>query len=411
VASFTYKARDAKGQLQTGTIEALTQEEAVEILQKSSLIIVSISKTSAAEEKKEKPQQKEQIFRRGRIADEDLILFCRQLATMLQSGVTLLKTLDVLSRQVESKRLNAVIGALKKDIESGATFKDAMDKHPDVFSKFWVNLVETGEASGHLPETLDRLATYLEARAELKKKIVSALIYPALLSVVGTLALAIFIIKVVPIFAGIFDNFEMTLPPLTQAVIGFSDFIRRSVLPGIILLAISIYLFRRIASTKWGRRKIDRLIFKIPVVGSLIHLSTLERFASGMSILLESGVPILYALEIMGRTSGNVVVQETLEDVKVNVRGGKSIAYMLRKNEVFPAMMVQMVEVGEEIGELSKMLERVASFYERMISTIVGRLTTLFEPIALVFMGIFVFIIVLAMFLPIFNIATLGMSR
>ncbi len=398
---FRYIARDKSGKLIEETLETVTQEELINSLQAKGLFVVSIGPVA----KVKKVRAVKRRYHR-RVKAGDLILFSRELATLLSSGVTLIKSLDILCKQIESQILLRTVEQIKKDVEGGYTFQSALKKHDKIFSEFWVHLVETGEASGHLPGSLDQLAGYMEESAALKKKITSAMIYPIILVCVATGAIAIFLIKIIPIFSEIFSGFNVELPVLTQIVVNMSDIARKYFLVVIGIGVAVFFVLKKYVSTDVGRRQFDALKLKLPLVGPLMQEICTERFASSLSTLIKSGVPMLHALEITEKTAGNKIVEQALRDVKTSVRDGKGMAQTMEESALFSPLVVQMVGVGEEIGELGKMLDRIAVFYKERVDTFVSRLTTMFEPIVLVFMGIVVGVLVVAMFMPIFSISS-----
>lgn len=412
MAEFFYKVRTGEGKLESGSMKAVSEDNLVTALQSRGYVVISVSKNegeikSFTREKKGKPSLRKRNFHSG-IKTDDMIMFSRQLATMLEAGITLLRSLGIISQQIESKQLYTTVEKMKKDIERGKTFRDALAKHPKVFSKFWVNLVETGEASGHLPSSLNQLVKFLETSGNIQRKVVSALIYPMVLSVVATGAIVIFMVKIIPIFSEIFASFDMELPPLTQAVINVSDVIRHHF--GLIILVIVgiVFIVRKYIQTEQGRWNFDRLKLKLPIFGRLFQIISISRFSNSLGTLIKSGVPILHGLEIVEKATGNKLFEQAISEVKESVRAGKSMAEPLEKNILFPPMFVQMVRVGEEIGELSKMLDRVSEFYDERVTVFVERLSTLFEPVAIVIMGGVVGVLVVAMFMPIFQISQLG---
>lgn len=398
---FRYIARDRLGKVTDEVIEAVSQEDLVNLLQARGLYIVTIE--SAAQVKQAKKIQRR--YHRG-IRAFDLIMFSKELATLLGSGVTLMKSLDILCKQIESQTLLHVVEQVKKDVEGGYTFQNALKKHSKVFSDFWIHLVETGEASGHLPQSLEQLAGYMEDAAELKKKIISAMVYPIILMSVAVGAIAIFLLKIIPVFSEIFKGFNVELPVLTRMVIGFSELVRKYFLIVVGICVALVFIIRKYISTEIGRFQFDALKLKLPIVGPVINEIATERFASGLATLLKSGVPILHALEIAEKTAGNKVIEKELRQVKTSVRDGKGIAQVMQGSALFSPLVVQMIGVGEEIGELGKMLERISVFYKERVNTFVSRLTTMFEPLVLVFMGVVVGVLVVAMFMPIFSISS-----
>lgn len=398
---FRYVARDKTGKLKDETMEAVSQEELVNSLQANGLYIISIG--PAAQVKKIK--QVKRRYHRG-VKIFDLIMFSKELSTLLSSGVTLIKSLDILCKQIESQVLLRTVEQIKKDVEGGYTFQNALRKHSKIFSEFWVHLVETGEASGHLPSSLEQLAQYMEETASLRKKIVSAMVYPLILVCVAVAAITVFLVKIIPIFSEIFKGFNVELPLITQFVINISTVARRYFLVVVGAGVVLFFAFRKYVSTEIGRWQFDSLKFKLPVIGPVFQEIAIERFASGLSTLLKSGVPILHALEIAAKTVNNKIMQKDLIDVKTAVRDGKGMAQTMQESNLFSPLVVQMIGVGEEIGELSKMLERISLFYKERVDTFISRLTAMFEPIVLVFMGIIVGVLVVAMFMPIFSLSS-----
>lgn len=412
MAQFFYTVRTKEGKLESGSMEAVSEDNLVTALQSRGYIVISVSKKKGeikfpAREKKEKPLQRKRKFH-SRVKTDDMIIFSRQLATMLEAGVTLLKSLEIISQQIESRRLYLTVEEIKKDIERGHTFRDALAKYPKVFSKFWVNLVETGEASGHLPSSLEQLANFLEASGSVQRKVISALVYPAVLSIVAVSAIAIFVVKIIPIFTSIFVSFNVELPLLTQMVIKLSEIIRYRLGLIIVVIVGAIFVVRKYIQTEWGRWNFDRLKLKLPIFGPLFQIMSISRFANSLGTLIKSGVPILHGLEIVEKSTGNKIVERAISKVKENVREGKTMADPLEKSVLFPPMFVQMVRVGEEIGELSKMLDKVSEFYDERVTAFVERLASLFEPIAIVIMGGIVGVLVVSMFLPIFQISQIA---
>jgi Type II secretory pathway, component PulF len=399
---FRYVARDKAGKLIDEVTEVANEEDLVNNLQARGLLIISVG---AAPEIKSRKKADSRKYHRG-VKSSDLVMFSRELATLLGAGVTLIKSLDILCKQIESRILLRAVEQVKKDVEGGYTFQNALKKHDKIFSPFWVNLVETGEASGHLPSSLDQVATYLEENSELKRKVLSALMYPLVLVVVAIGAIAVFLLKIIPIFSEIFKGFNVELPILTQTVINISNIVRHYF---IIVIGVSTALFfiiKKYISTETGRWQFDEFMLKLPIVGQLMREIATERFASGLGTLIKSGVPILHALEIAEKTAGNKVMEKALRNVKTAVKEGKGMGQTMQDSNLFSPLVVQMVSVGEEIGELGKMLDRVSVFYKERVNTFIARFTTMFEPIVLVLMGIVVGVLVIAMFMPIFSISS-----
>lgn len=406
-----YVARDSTGRKISGSEEASSTDELATRLQARDLLVVNILTESKAGQARLRPADLAKSrfqFKRYRVSSSDLVLFCRQLTTLLGAGVTILKSMEIISKQVASRKFYNILKNVEKNMEQGLSLHEAMNKHPAVFSELWVNLVESGEASGNLAIVLDRLATYLERNAEFRRKIVSALIYPIILMVAGTGALLFLTIKIIPTFAELFQGFNITLPILTRVLLAISGLVRRFMMIIIVLIAGGIFLFRRYTKTKDGRLKYERFKFSLPLFGEFFRALCVERFSSEMATLTESGVPILYSLSIAEQSVGNLVMADIIRQIKENVREGKSLTQPLESSGFFEPMVVQMVNVGEEIGELSQMFKKINIFYQQYVETFLARFISMFEPIMLIFMGAVIGIMVVGMFLPIFQIAQIG---
>lgn len=402
--TYQYKARKQTGETETGLIDAPSEDTAINALQQKGLIVLSVSK-------------REEIIKEGtiykvklhsRIKSKDLILFSTQLTATLKSNIPLLKCIEIQIQQTTSRKFKTILEEIKDNIRQGRTLKDSIAKYPKIFGPMWLNLVETGEASGQLPIILEHLNEYMMASAELRRKTITALIYPSILISVCILAIYIFTVRVIPIFTGIFRDFKMELPFITQMVVNMSDFLKENVFLTIISISATGYAGFRYMKTEKGKRVFDVLVFKLPIFGNFVLNTMIERFSSSMSILLHSGIPILQALDIVTRTAGNKVIEEALKNAYVDVRDGKSLSSSLAKNQIFPPLAVSMCSVGEETGELDKMLDEVTKYYRGELNVFVERLSAMLEPIVIVIMGGIVFVLVLAMYLPIFQIALLG---
>ncbi len=408
---FYYIARNKSGAKETGVEEGLNQEEAVCKIQSRGLIVVSVIPENTEAFNNNIPQANLKIkfkLKRNRIINADLTLFCRQLATLLGAGVTILKSLDIISKQIVSKKLYSVVMGLQKNMEAGLSFHEAMAKYPKVFSDLWVNLVESGEASGNLAVVLSRLATYLERDAEFRGKIISALIYPAILLSAGLGALFLMAVKIVPTFAEIFKSFNITLPLLTRILLMVSDFLRFNMIAIFLVIGGAVFTFKNYLKTKTGRRNFENFKFKMPVFGEFFMALNVEKFSSEMSTLLESGVPILYSLEISERSVGNLVMADIIRKIKDDVREGKSLREPLEKSNFFDPMFTQMVSIGEEIGELPQMFKKINIFYQDYCEVFLTRFVSMFEPMILVFIGGIIGIMITGIFLPIFEISKIG---
>lgn len=395
---YRYVAKDKESaRTLSGTLEAQSQKEAEEILHQKNLIIVSLKQTKAQAAKKGS----------RRIALDDLVVFSRQLATLIDSGITLVAALDILKEQTENKALADIIFRMYQDVEAGKSFCDAVERYPAAFSDFYISMIKAGEASGTLDEVLDRLALYLEKTAALRRKIKSSLVYPAVVVTMAFSITALLLLKVVPTFKSIFETLGGNLPLPTQILIAVSDIFKQYFFLFLIAFGLSIFGLKRYIATPSGRYKFDKFILKVPIFGPLFLKVAVARFARTFSTLVKSGIPILNALEIVAKTSGNKVIEEAIENSRQAIRDGEPIYQPLERSKVFPLMVVRMVGIGEKTGELEKMLGKIAEFYENEVDTAVSGLTSIIEPIVIAFLGIVIGGIVLALFLPIFKISEL----
>lgn len=401
MANYKYIARSKEGKPEEGFLEVHSEDELVGILQSRGLTVVTFK---VVEGQKVKEAARKRRMHLG-VKLDDLITFSRQLTALLGAGITLLRSLEIISLQIESKRLFDVLEAVKKDISAGSSLKAAVEKHPKVFSRLWVNIIETGETTGQLPFALEQLTTYLESSASLQRKIKNALVYPIIVLCVAASAIIIFIVRIIPMFYDIYKGFGASLPVFTQAVFSVCLGIKDYLLFFTGLIILSVFSVRYYGNTHRGRRNLDTVKLNLFAIGDIIRQISAVRFASGLSMLIKSGTPILHALDIVIETSGNVVIKEMLQKVKDNVREGKSMAEPLIEIGIFPDMLAHMVAVGEESGELASMLESAATFYGERLDATVSRLATLFEPLLIVIVGIIVGTLVIAMFLPIFGLS------
>jgi type IV pilus assembly protein PilC len=404
----SYVARDKDGNRVTGTEDAADNDALITKLQSQGLLVVDVKPFERVSSEARSRLKRTAIATHHGVKTTDLVILARQLATMLDAGVTLLRSLEVICQQVESAVLLKSLEQVTKDLSKGSSFSGALSKHPRVFGPFWSSLVEVGEASGNLPVILEKLADYLDAMADFQRKLVSALLYPAILLLVAVGAMSFFAIVLIPKFSEIFKSLNIAIPLLTRLLLAFFDFIRTKfflLIGGIVGI---IFALKKYIATEAGRRQFEALLFKMPIAGNFYRILIIERFTSQLAILIESGVPILYALEISERMVISPTMVSVVQGIKNQVREGKLIAEPMDKSGFFTPMVVQMVMIGEETGELDKMLKKVAAFYQDYIETFVSRLSTLIEPIMLIFMGAVVGVIVIAMFLPIFSIASGG---
>jgi len=397
--NFKYLAKDKDGKSVTGTLEASSDTEAADVLHKKNLIIVSIEQI--------RQRRANSVSGSGKVKSDDLVVFSRQLATMINSGISLVQSLGILGEQIESKVLHGVIISVRKDIEAGMNFCDSLSKYPRVFSEFFVNMVRAGEASGMLDEVLDRLATYLEKSTALARKVKSSMVYPAVVISMAILITTFLLLKVVPTFKGIFDMLGGQLPVPTQILIGVSEMLRKNFLFMVIALVIIIVAFKKYVSTDKGRHRYDAIMLKLPIIGDLVRKVAISKFSRTFSTLVRSGVNILNALDIVAKTSGNKIVEDAVASCRTAVRNGEPISKPLLKSPIFPPMVCRMIGVGEQTGQLEKMLTKIADFYEEQVDAAVAGLTSIIEPLVIAFLGIVIGGIVVSLFLPIFKITEL----
>lgn len=396
--TFDYQAKDARGNDVAGHKEGSDVNSVVQELKNQGYIILKIN------EAKRRAGTGQGGGRGKKIKLDDLLVFARQMATMVSAGIPLVQSLDILSEQTENPGFRKVIRAIKTDVESGKNFSESLEVHKKIFSTLFISMVRAGESSGTLDEILDRLATYLEKMSNLQKKIKSAMVYPVVvfgIAITITTAMMVFII---PKFAEIFQSLNAKLPTPTQVLINISNTLRSNFLLVCGATAAAVFLFRTFIRTPAGRIWWDRIKLKLPIFGVLILKSSISKFARTLSTLVKSGVPILTSLEIVGKTSGNRVIEISLIDVKNSIREGEGIAGPLEKRNIFPPMVVRMVAIGEETGELEEMLNKVSDFYDAQVDAAVDGLSSLLEPLIIAFLGVVIGGIVIAMFLPILTL-------
>jgi type IV pilus assembly protein PilC len=399
VPVYVWKGRTLGGEIQSGELTFDSQDEALAALRKKRIIISSV-REKKADVKLALPK-----FGTG-VSTRDLAIFTRQFATMINAGLPLVQCLDILSKQTEREAFRKIIAQTMRDVEAGTTLAEAMGKKENqgVFDELFVNMVEAGEAGGILDEILQRLATFIEKAEALKRKIQGAMVYPAVVMSVAVLATAFMLIFIIPTFARMFTGFGAELPLPTKIVMGLSSFLR-SFWWVIVGLAVgTAFAIKRYYDTERGRVQLDTLLLRIPVLGEVLRKGSVARFTRTLGTLISSGVPILTGLEITARTAGNRVIQDAIMAARASIREGETISAPLRQSNVFPPMVVQMISVGEETGALDDMLTRIADFYDSEVDTAVDSLTSLIEPIMIVFMGGIVGGMVIAMYLPMFKL-------
>ncbi len=340
-----------------------------------------------------------------KVGGKEMAIFTRQFATMIDAGLPLVQCLDILGLQQENPTFKKVILKIKEDVESGSTFADALSKHPKVFDSLFVNLVAAGEVGGMLDTILSRLADYIEKAMKLAKKIKGAMVYPSTILAVAVVVTVVLLVYVIPIFAKMFSDFGQALPGPTQFVLALSDFTRKYFLLVIVFIFLLVVAFRWYYRQETGRRNVDRLLLRLPVVGSLLQRIAVARFSRTLGTMVSSGVPILESMDIVAKTAGNKIIEEAILKARVSISEGKTIAEPLADSKVFPPMVTQMVAVGEATGALDAMLNKIADFYDDEVDSAVEAMTALLEPMLMVFLGVVIGGLVIAMYLPVFKLA------
>jgi type IV pilus assembly protein PilC len=398
---FEWAGKTSRGAVERGELTAASKEEVIAQLRKRNI-------TATVVMAKEKKPLFGGLKLGGGVKDKDIVVFTRQFATMIDAGLPLVQALDILSTQVENKSLGNTITAIKADVEAGATYADALKKHPKTFTELYANMVAAGESGGILDTILNRLATYIEKAMKLKKKVKGALVYPIVVTSIAVLVIAIIMIFVVPTFSKMFATMGGTLPLPTLLIINISNFLAG--IGGLVLLLAIIgfiVAFGQIRRTEKGKTTTDSMFLRLPIFGPLLRKVAVAKFTRTLSTLIGSGVPILDGLEITAKTAGNKVIEYAVMDVRQAVSEGKTLAEPLQKSKVFPPMVTHMIAVGESTGALDTMLSKIADFYDDEVDNAVSNLTSMMEPMLMVFLGGSVGFIVVAMYLPIFKLITL----
>jgi type IV pilus assembly protein PilC len=397
MATYVFKAMDLTGAKATGEVEAESKQSVSDQLKARSLIVLDIKEKSGSKDIN--------LPLGGKIKAADLTIMTRQLATMVSSGMTILRALYVLEAQTENKKLAEVLVKVRKDVEAGLSLSDALERHPKTFDPLFVSMTRAGETGGMLETALERVADQLEAADSLRRQVKSAMVYPI---VVLTFAFAVLIglvVFIVPVFVGVFKQFGGDLPAITKLTVGLSHLMTGYWYAMIAGTAGAVWAFRKWRSSESGRKQWHRLCLRIPMqIGDIVQKVALARWSRTLSALVTAGVPILQALEITGKTAGNTVVDEAMQAVIESVKRGGTIAAPLKESPVFPGMVTHMVGVGEETGALDQMLTKIADFYEDQVASAVKSLTSILEPIMLVFVGGIVGFIVISMYLPLFKV-------
>ncbi len=395
MAEFKWRGKDANGEEVSGIMTADSVEAVTLHLRRQKITPVSIRKR----------MKDIQIAIPGvthRIKEKDIVVFTRTFSTMVDAGLPLVQCLEILAQQTENPIFSKAISDISQNVESGSTYADALRKHPKIFDELYCNMVEAGETGGILDTILNRLAAYMEKSISLKRQVKSAMVYPSVIIFVALSVVIFLMYAVIPTFAKIFSSLGASLPLPTQIVIGISNFIQDYLFFIIAMLILVFFLLRYIRKTEKGAKFFDALLLKTPVFGPLLRKVAVSKFTRTLGTLISSGVPILEGLEITAKTAGNKIIEEAVMKTRVSISEGKTISEPLAATEVFPAMVTQMIAVGESTGALDAMLEKIADFYDEEVDIAVANLTQMLEPILMLFLGISIGFIVIAMYLPMF---------
>jgi len=382
----------------TGEIEAPNEAFVIAQLRRQQIVPVKI---------KNKPRDLGLRIpgRRGKVSRRELAIFTRQFATMIDAGLPLVQCLDILGMQQENQAFKQVILKVKEDVESGSTFADALEKHPKVFDELFVNLVSAGEVGGILDTILARLAAYIEKAMKLAKQVKSAMVYPSTILAVALIVTTVLLLYVIPIFGQMFQDFGAALPAPTMIVLAISAYTRKYFLLGLALIVVLVLGIRWYYKQEGGRRRIDRFLLRVPIFGDLLRKIAVARFSRTLGTMVSSGVPILESMDIVAKSAGNKIIEEAIVKARASISEGKTISEPLAESKVFPVMVTQMVSVGEATGALDTMLNKIADFYDDEVDAAVGALTSLLEPMLMIFLGVVIGGLVIAMYLPIFKLA------
>jgi type IV pilus assembly protein PilC len=397
MATFVFKAMDLNGSHAKGEVEAESKQAVAEQLKERGLVVVDIAQKYRSKELTLSFMQ--------RVNAKDLAVASRQLATMVTSGMSILRALNVLENQTQSKVLKTTIGLVSKDVEAGLLLSDALARHPKVFNQLYVSMVRAGEAGGVLEECLIRVADQLESDAALRRQVRAAMIYPAVIISFAAIVLLALVAFLIPVFANVFKTFPGKMPALTQFMINFSHVVTKQWYLLIIVFVGTVAGFISLKRSKWGKPRWDAFKLRVPMkIGDVVQKVAIARWSRTLASLTSAGVPILQAIEITGKTAGNTVLEKAMDDVITSVKGGGTLSEPLRRASAFPSMVAQMVSVGEETGALDTMLSKIADFYDSEVDAAVKALTSIMEPVMIIVVGGIVGVIVISMYMPLFSI-------
>ncbi len=399
MATFTWIGRTRQGSIQKGELSADNREEVATLLRKQNILATSVNRKLSSIDI--------EIPGMGpTVTPKDVVIFTRQFSTMIDAGLPLVQCLEILSQQSDNKMLSKVIGQVRMEVESGATYADSLRKHPKVFDELYVNMVAAGEAGGILDVIQRRLANHMEKSIKLRKKIKGAMVYPSSIVAIAGAVMVVLMVFVIPVFAKMFSDTGGTLPGPTQLVLSTSDFVVANIWYIFAGFGGFIFGMKSLYKTEKGHFQMDKLALKLPVFGDLVRKAAVAKFTRTLGTLISSGVPILEGLQIVASTAGNKVVEQAINNARASISEGKNVAEPLGESKVFPPMVVQMIGVGEATGAMDTMLSKIADFYDDEVDDAVTALTAMLEPMLMVFLGVTIGFIVIAMYLPIFEMAS-----
>ncbi|MDY6842931.1 MAG: type II secretion system F family protein [Thermodesulfobacteriota bacterium] len=395
---YAWEGRTVRGEIQKGELEADSESFVRLVLRRQGI-------TPTKVRAKAKDISDYLSFLKQKVTSKDMMVFTRQFSTMIGAGMPLVQSLEAISSQQENKTFKKILQDVEREVESGATFSDALKKHPETFDDLFVNLVSAGEAGGIMDTVLNRLCSYIEKAEKLKKQVKGALVYPASIVGIAVVVIIVMMVFVIPTFQKMFAEFGQALPAPTAAVIGISNFFKSNIIYILIAFFVLSYIFRYTYKNERGRAIIDDFILKTPVFGPLIRKVAVARFTRTMGTMITSGVPILDGLELTSKTAGNKTIEKAVLEAKKSISEGKTMSEPLKESGVFPPMVIQMISAGEAIGAMDEMLNKIADFYDEEVDAAVAALTSLLEPMLMLFLGVVIGGLVIAMYLPIFTMA------
>lgn len=393
---FQYVVKSGEGQTVQGTLDAANEGDVVNELRTRGFLILEIKRAKDTKVTKSKKK----------VSTDDVVTFTRQMSTMIDAGLPLLQALHIMTEQMDNLNFREIIREVAGDIESGSSLSEAMAKHPKCFDRLYCSMIKVGEASGMFAEILNKVATYMEDAAKLKRKVKSAMVYPSVVSGMAVFITLFLLIKIVPVFKEIFEGFGSALPPPTQFVVTLSEIVRSYFLLVVFIIVAIVIASKMYYKTENGRMFFDTLVFKVPVFGEILKKAALSRFTKTLGTLISSGVPMIQSMEIVQSVAGNATIEYAIRNVTKKIMQGEGVATPLSDAKIFPPMVVRMVDVGERTGKLDLMLQKISEFYDDQVNNAVAALTSLIEPLLIGFLGVVVGGIVVCMFMPIFKLSS-----